>query len=167
MGRGAGYIRWMRLVLISGIPATGKTCFGDWLARRHGFLHVDLEDSPLSGDVLRMEAGAFMDKACAGRSEVVVTWGFPPDRACIAKIRELHAAGLVPWWFDGDRQAAFESFRDRPGHPGTVPAWVLQLARIDAAWPEIVDLYGERRIDVIRPGRSYLDHEEIFSRMFP
>ena len=45
----------MRAVLISGIPATGKTCFGNWLARYHGFRHVDLESDPDRPDPFAME----------------------------------------------------------------------------------------------------------------
>jgi hypothetical protein len=162
-----GYIRRMRLVLISGIPATGKTCFGNWLAREHGFLHIDLETSPLLQDVMPMEPLAFIGKARAGRSDMVITWGFPPLPQYLAKVRDLHVAGLVAWWFDGDREAAFESFKDRPGHPGTESNWHVQLELIGAFWPQIADLYGERRMDVIGPGPSYMDRKEIFSRMFP
>jgi len=74
--------------------------------------------------------------------------------------------GLVPWWFDGDRDAAFESFQRRRDHPATVSDRTRQLRLIDTAWPEIADLYGDHRIDVIKPGPSYLDPEEIFLRMF-
>ena len=97
---------------------------------------------------------------------MVVTWGFPPWPVYMAKVRELHTAGLVAWWFDGDRSAAFESFQLRADHPGTVSDWARQLWLIETAWPEIVDLYGDRRIDVIGPGPSYLDPRKIFARMF-
>jgi hypothetical protein len=157
----------MRAVLISGIPATGKTCFGNWLARYHGFRHVDLESDPDRPDPFAMEPLAFIDQTRAGESDLVITWGFPPWPPYLAKVRELHSAGLVPWWFDGDRAAAFQSFQDRPDHPGTVPAWFMQLWLIERAWAEITSLYGDRLINVIRPGPSYLDREEIFSRIFP
>jgi hypothetical protein len=156
----------MRTVLISGIPATGKTRFGEWLAHDRGFLHLDLETSPLIEDLLHIEPLAFIDKARAGNPDMVITWGFPPNPPCVAKVREFRAAGLVPWWFDGDRAAALESYRQRPDYPGTDFYWDLQLAAIEQAWPELVDLYDDRRIDVISPGPTYLDPEEIFSRMF-
>jgi hypothetical protein len=102
-----GNLRRMRAVLISGIPATGKTCFGNWLARYHGFRHIDLESDPDRPDPFAMEPLAFIDQTRAGQSDLVITWGFPPWPPCLAKVRELHSAGLVPWWFDGDRAAAF------------------------------------------------------------
>ena len=158
----------MRAVLISGIPATGKTCFGEWLASYRGFQHLDLEKGyPARLNPFAMESLAFIEAARAGRPNLVVTWGFPPNPTCLAKVRELHAAGLVPWWFDGDRDAAFECFQRRPDHPGSVSDWARQLMLIQAAWPEIVGLYDDRRIDVIGAGPTYLDREEIFARMFP
>jgi hypothetical protein len=30
-------------ILIAGIPASGKSTFGKWLAKTHGFIHVDME----------------------------------------------------------------------------------------------------------------------------
>jgi hypothetical protein len=51
-----------------------------------------LRRSPLSGDLFRIEALAFLDKARAGQSDMVITWGFPPNPACNAKIRDLDAA---------------------------------------------------------------------------
>jgi hypothetical protein len=154
----------MRTVLISGIPATGKTCFGNWLAHRHGFRHVDVEkgDGPHPG----MEANGFLDAARAGHPDLVVTWGFPPNLFWISKIRALHAVGLVPWWFDGDRDAALDRFLERTGHPGTRQDWNAQMNAIEALWPALENLYGDRVIDAVRPGPAYMDREEIFSRMF-
>jgi len=34
------------LILLSGVPATGKSTFGRYLAREHGFAHYDLECHP-------------------------------------------------------------------------------------------------------------------------
>jgi hypothetical protein len=101
-----------------------------------------------------------------GQPELVITWGFPPDPTCIAKIRDLQAAGVDPWWFDGDRDAAFQNFQRRPGHPGTVQDWDRQLQKIEAVWPELVRLYGDRRVEVVRADGSYMDQAEIFSRIF-
>jgi len=161
-----GYSQRMRLALISGIPGTGKTCFGDWLANQHGFVHIDLEASGLGADVWSMEPAVFIDRARAGRPDLVVTWGFRPLPQDLARVRDLHAAGLTAWWFDGDRDAAFESFKDRPDHSGTEDDWRVQLGLIEAFWPQLTEFYGERRIDVIGPGRLYMDREEIFSRIF-
>ncbi len=142
----------MRTVLISGIPATGKTGFGEWLARNRGFHHYDFEKNPARLDVLAMDPAAFIDAARAGHPDLVLTWGFPPNAVCVTKVGELHAVGLVPWWFDGDRDAALESYRRRPDYPGTDFFWDRQLRAVEQAWPELGDLFDDRRIDVIGPG---------------
>jgi hypothetical protein len=114
-----------------------------------------------------LEPRVFIEEARAGRPDLVVTRGFPPNPYSKAKVRELHDADLVPWWFDGDRNAAYECFRQRPGHPGTVSDWTHQLEGIQKAWTQIVELYGDRRIYVIGSGPTYMPREGILSRMFP
>ncbi len=62
----------MRAVLISGLPATGKTCFGEWLASDRGFQHLDLEKgNPARLNPFGMESLAFIDEARAGRPDLV------------------------------------------------------------------------------------------------
>ena len=34
-----------KLILITGIPGTGKTCYGKRFAEKSGFIHHDLEDA--------------------------------------------------------------------------------------------------------------------------
>jgi hypothetical protein len=104
----------MRAVLISGIPATGKTCFGNWLARYHGFRHVDLESDPDRPDPFAMEPLAFIDQTRAGESDLVITWGFPPWPPYLAKVRELHSAGLVPGGSMGTGPQRSRAFRIAP-----------------------------------------------------
>jgi predicted kinase len=45
-----------RLILLSGIPATGKTCFGRWVSREHDFIHVENENKRLR-ESLGLEGG--------------------------------------------------------------------------------------------------------------
>lgn len=81
-------------------------------------------------------------------------------------MRGLVDAGLTPWWFDGDRAAARESFERRTGHPATLGDLDRQLGLINAAWAEIVDIFGEGRLEVIGPGPTYRPSEAIFDAMF-
>jgi len=47
------------LFLITGIPGTGKTSYGNELSRQFGFAHYDLEDCAFSADALAGCGGAF------------------------------------------------------------------------------------------------------------
>jgi broad-specificity NMP kinase len=51
----------MKKLLITGVPGTSKTTIGDYLAEKHGFTHINLEDPngfpcALSGDKDSLEA---------------------------------------------------------------------------------------------------------------
>lgn len=123
-----------RLLLLTGIPGTGKTEAGNTLSRLHGFVHLDAEAHAARG-AGSLEAWValwedFLRKARelvrAGRS-VVITWGFMPGIDNIT-VRALQGMGFRMVWFDGDRAAALREFLRR----GTVgrDAWDAQMARI-------------------------------------
>lgn len=100
------------LLLISGIPGTGKTCFGDRLQREFGFVHYDLERQELLNRFASAPASFITDVKTPGKS-VVVTWGFFPNEAQIELVLRLKREGFKLIWFDGDRAAALREFRKR------------------------------------------------------
>jgi hypothetical protein len=94
---------------------------------------------------------------------VILDWGYPP--AFLPLIRAFHEAGIVAWWFDGDRVAARRSFTTR----GTVSigAFEVQMSAIQAVWPELSAFYGTRVITAIKADGSFTDPVEIFALLFP
>jgi hypothetical protein len=66
------------LLLIAGIPGTGKTTFGDTLARDFGFLYYDLEEQQTLNRLASNPLQLIFDIVAQNRN-VVVTWGFGPD----------------------------------------------------------------------------------------
>ncbi len=117
-------------LLITGIPGTGKTTVGDYLAEAHAFRHLDLE--PPSVDVVALDGPVegFQARigALAGDARrIVVTWGVPVR--FLPFVLQLRNAGFEWFWFDGDRTAARRTFKER----GTVPeeALDIQLGEID------------------------------------
>ena len=104
----------MRAVLISGIPATGKTCFGNWLARYHGFRHVDLESDPDRPDPFAMEPLAFIDQTRAGESDLV---------ACDEDWRRILSQSLVLLLWAGHN-----------GSGSSCHLWLVSQARSAVGW---------------------------------
>jgi len=110
-------------LLITGIPGTGKTTFGNYVRDRYSYEHVNVEELQKSGlpwnfDVLNNDG------------KVIVTWGFwPQDYPEIETIKKLKERGFVLIWFDGDRSAALKAFNRR----GDVPEHLFraQIKRID------------------------------------
>src|SRR5205823_4467699 len=97
-----------RLVVVSGIPATGKSAYASWLREEHGFVHVDIENGGF--DPLGL-AGAWaaiarlppppLDPLIEGlralAAPVVLDWGFPPER--LPLVKAMHVSGITAWWF--------------------------------------------------------------------
>jgi shikimate kinase len=152
------------VILIAGIPASGKTSFGDYLRDAKHFLHVDLEApdecfiSILDESVRVGRVEVFLDVLKQNATRVVLTWGFHPGDFNI--IQALKAAEVELWWFDADEDAARERFLAR----GTVPlaSFEAQLSRIRAAREQIETCFAPRIIQTLRADGSFLSCEEIF-----
>jgi hypothetical protein len=117
------------LFLITGIPGTGKTTFGDNLVRDFEFLHCNLEDQTNLNRLAANPAGFIGDILRQGRN-TVVTWGFGPDHEpSVQWVLEFRKSGFKVVWFDGNRPAALREFQKR----GTVPEvlFYLQMFRIE------------------------------------
>jgi hypothetical protein len=156
------------MMLLAGVPACGKTSFGDYLRDKKHFLHVDLEafeGSYLHGiweaslRVGRLEL--FVETLKQQTMRIVLTWGFDPIHLNI--VRALKAAGIELWWFDADEEAARKRFLAR----GTVPIerFDAQLARIRAARAEIEACFRPQIIQTLTANGSYLPYDEIFRIM--
>jgi hypothetical protein len=160
------------IILIAGIPATGKSSYADWLASQKGFLHLDVEkEGVLARAGLEevwydMFASSSVDRFTGalrriGRP-VTIDWGLPPN--CLPIVELLASSGVEIWWFDGDREAARESFIKRATVP--VAALDVQMAKIEKGWPDIARVFASRIIETVLPGPAYVPRELIFHRMF-
>ncbi len=162
-----------RLVLLSGIPGTGKSTYGRWLAQRHGVLHLDIENGDLERHNLAQAWGASVVAPAASPQPIVdalrrlnrhvaFDWGYPP--VWLPFVMAMHRAGVTTWWFDGDRAAARRRFLKR----GTVSVQALdiQMQGIAAVDSDIRTFYGERIVEVIGADGIFTDPDVIYRRMF-
>lgn len=150
-------------VLIAGIPGTGKSEFARWLVRHHRFVRCPASEEPSHNFVREV------NEALVRHPRVVIDWGFPANKpaltTCLRFIESWINQGVRAWWFDGDRNAALESFLAR----GTVSKadWDNQLAGINANWTEIEAAFAEHILDVVSAGPTYLKDQEKFQLVFP
>jgi shikimate kinase len=128
------------LFLIAGIPGTGKTTFGNALAKNFGFTHFDFED-PTTVNQCAPDPGRFIDDALRTNNHVVATWGFVPDHPySVATVCKFKDNGFKLIWFDGNRQAALKIFQTRAKQRSNSEAdydrqmeeFYLQMNRIEA-----------------------------------
>ena len=107
------------VLLLSGIPATGKSHFGRYLARQHGFAHYDLECHPRGWPhpelkvVWDASPSAFLAELRNRHERIALDWGFPPCRMRI--VEELRIGGATVVWFDGNIAQARKKFIERGG----------------------------------------------------
>lgn len=131
-----------KLILIAGIPGTGKTYMGNFLAKHHGFKHFDVE----AGDLHRRlwcDPSNTIDYFLEGAGDVVVTWGLAPDPYQTEIVDKFKKRGLKLVWFDGNRDAALREYIKR-GSP--VEDFHAQMGRIEG-FKENLDSLKPIRID--------------------
>lgn len=101
-------------ILISGVPGTGKTTLGKYLAENKGFFHVNMEKSGFAQvRELKKDESEFLKKLTP-HENVVITWGFGFFSRPI--VESLRAKGFTLFWLDGDRIASFKTFMHRDKH---------------------------------------------------
>lgn len=107
------------VLLLSGIPATGKSTLSRYLARVHSFAHYDLECYPRGWPHPELKPrwdSSRTDFVTALRGfypRIVLDWGFPVG--CLPWVHELLVAGARLIWFAGSVPRAREIFIARGG----------------------------------------------------
>ena len=135
-------------LLISGIPASGKSTFCRWLEQNKGFPHLDVEKPGVldryglvaAWNALFGAGGAaapFIEALDKFKRPVAIDWGFPPEH--LDTVRKLFEANVMLWWFAADWSVARRKFKER----GTLPVELfdIQIRKIEAALPEINALF--------------------------
>lgn len=159
------------IIFVAGVPGTGKSSYGRWLAKTKGFTHVDMEHDDLDTHGFRKSwdeftapprSTRFISELLSHRSRVCLDWGFPPQ--CLPIVRRLAEAGLDLWWFEASAALAKKYFLQR----GTVleAAFDKQMEWIESARGQIMPLFGDHVITAITSDGAYLKNEDIYAQMF-
>jgi hypothetical protein len=105
------------LILISGIPASGKSSFAQNLATKCQFAHYDMENHPHGWPhpelkrIWDSSRERFVDELHERHPCVVLDWGFPCHCSCL--VSELLECGVKLVWFEADGQQARLKYGER------------------------------------------------------
>lgn len=141
-------------ILITGIPGTGKTTVGDYLEKKHGFTHLNLEEEATL-TLFSQNKTEFISKALKN-NKTVITWGFMPYQQA-EHVFEMKRRGFSLIWLDGNRVSAFREFIKR----GTVSesAFFHQMSNITSS--KIIDVIQPKIINPFDEAGEFKSIEEI------
>jgi len=157
-------------LFVAGVPATGKSWLGQWLAENHGYIHIDAERSNgadfdragLHSDwdnlIATGRAPRFVNAVRKLRKPAIVNWGFPTRFLYV--VAALQAEGVSTWWLQAPRDLARRAFVARGGiDPGDFDR---QLADIEREWLLIESVFAQRIVQGLHPNGSQRRPEEIW-----
>ena len=159
------------LLLIAGIPASGKTHFSEWLESEKGFLYIDVDKDPSmrSADMeaewqyclQSKDASRFASALRQRPQPIVLEWGFPLHH--ISTIEALKREGFSIWWFNADHVRAKRAFTKR----GTVSlrAFEIQMQAIVSNWKSIEAIFVPNIITTLDAKGKRLAVKQIYRRI--
>jgi hypothetical protein len=158
------------VLLVSGVPGSGKSSFARWLAENKGYLHLDFDHGDfekhrlhrLFDEFALSDSDQFVAELLKTDAPVCLDWGFPPRLLWI--VRKLADAGVSIWWFDADPEVAKKHFLHRADV--SEAAFDEQIANITASRGAIMEVFGDRVISAFRADRTHVPCEEIYVQLF-
>ncbi len=142
-------------LLIAGIPGTGKTNIGNYLAAKHDFIHIDMESGNNIPAIIK-DPTVFIENLVDKKKDIVVTWGFVPCEEQIGIVKQFKNKFFKLVWFDGNRAAAKREYIKREEKGGVeyltnaTSLYDLQISRIDGSGlinricPSIVNTFNDQ-----------------------
>jgi hypothetical protein len=177
----------VQTLLICGMPASGKTSFGDWLRDNRGYIHADLDAASClkaaglppfwteKERIANLDSGRLREFVRHLRTvgkPSVLTWTFPTDMVDFG--REMTSFGVVAWWFEADRLASRQRYAARntvlrngvyaKGKPDTT-LFDRYVGAVSSNWARIAPIFGDRIIRTLGSDGRFIDPVSIFDRL--
>jgi len=168
-----------RVLILWGVPGTGKSTYAKHLVKHHGYVHIDT-DVGGAGESKAAKAWRavlngqgtsedFVKIASYNPEPVVMEYGMFANPQGRELLRRLRDAGAEPWWFDGDRVAAFKVWQEenKKARPTFVdPMWHNVVRVIDENYAALKDFFGDNMVRTIEAGPTHVPPEDTFKTMF-
>lgn len=171
------------VIFICGVPASGKSSFGNFLKNKHGYFYIDMEHSPWpdekihrTWDLIFGQLGnedrirSFLDDLKTKGNKVVLDLGFVPNDIYFWIVSSLQKFGCRIVWFDCDEKEARKRFSKRENR--IIPPFVdsepfnIQTKRIQSNWGRIIKELQPEIVNVLKADRLNKSQEEIYLEVF-
>lgn len=150
----------MKLLLITGVPGTGKTTIGNYLAEKYGYIHFDrelLQSWSIEFQQAWIESPqSFVSAIKKLNKDIVITWGFMPgtDDSYVLELKNL---GSKLIWLDGNREAAKKAFLAR----GTVSEKLFNIQMLRIEGSSIQNVFNPKVFNTFGVKGNFLEKDEI------
>ncbi len=134
-----------KAILLTGIPGMGKTTIANTMEEKYAFIHIDLEAAECISEQELLRMITLFVTEQYGTANFVLSWGFPYEYTSL--VIYLKNLGVKVVFFDGNRDAALQSFNIRGGV--IEEAFFEQVGNLDtfkvkeAIQPIIVNTFSE------------------------
>lgn len=168
-----------RVLILWGVPGTGKSTFAKWLAENKGVARIDTDAHGAGTSRAAKAWRAFLDGQGTAEAFVkvarynpeplVLEYGMFANPDAIALLRSIRDAGAEAWWFDGDRPAAFAAWKSeniKSSRNFVDAKWDEVVDVINANMPLITEFFGTNVARTIEAGPMHIPPEETFSALF-
>ncbi len=161
----------------SGVPASGKSSFGESLKDKHNYLYIDMENSPWPderlhtiwdlifqhvGDDTRVEH--FVEAVKTRTNKAVLDLGFPTNDTYFWIVPLLKKFGCRVIWFHCDEKIARQRYLARDNRP--VEPFDIQMKNIKQNWKRILNEINPEVISVLKANDQEKTFEEVYSEVF-
>ena len=172
-------------MVIWGVPGVGKSTFANWLVKEKAFVRID-SDAGGAGDSRAARAWRdvlatvgtpgqfptlrrFMNVAPYNPQPIVVEYGMFANEGGIGLLGALRDWGAETWWFDGDREAAYQAWKAENVKGSRNMAdtkWHEVVGIIDANMQSLREFFGDKMVRTIEAGPTHTPPDETFKAMF-
>lgn len=166
------YMQEHKLVLLCGIPATGKSAFGKYLQEKYNYTYISIDDESWQDKKMqslwnhifqaKSEYDAVEKFACylhENYKNVVLDWGFPMDKIRIAELLKRQWFEIV--WLSCSTSLARQRFLQK--HKNSATYFDTQIKNIKDNTDRIFKNLEPKVIDVLIKDKKDKTMDEIYS----
>jgi hypothetical protein len=163
------------LLFISGWPACGESHYGEWLARRFDFQHLDLDGDPAEASELHVlwtklvptRGPAFAAKLQKKHPRWVLTGRAPTDD--LERLEALRAGGFSLWFLLARTESLSRQrwlLLEREKDPETRPVvWEKQADAIRSSARALRPFFRDHCIETLNAGLELMDGDALAARL--